>query len=195
MKATFQIPAELYRQRKAQNARDGRTLTDVATQPIEQGLRSTQPTTHQLEQERAVKSKANGPQARRHRCTVTKLSRRTARTASTAHAGHVTTARHWLRQDGRVRSAGAALVLWQAAAGSPGLLNARSLRGPGARHRRGRISRLLQFNARREAPQGLARWQCADSTVDPGLQGSAALPMHLPAPPQGLRALSNNTAA
>ena len=69
-------------------------------------------------------------------------------------------------------------------------------RGPGARGSRGvPVSRRQNRNAGCEPPQGLASWQCADSAVDPGLQGSEALPMHLPAPPQGLRALSNNTAA
>ena len=39
MKATFQIPDELYREVKAQTARDGRTLRDVAIQLFEQWLR------------------------------------------------------------------------------------------------------------------------------------------------------------
>ena len=42
MKATFQIPDELYREVKAQTARDGRTLRDVAIQLFEQWLRSKQ---------------------------------------------------------------------------------------------------------------------------------------------------------
>lgn len=42
MKATFQIPDELYREVKAQTARDGRTLRDVAIQLFEQWLRTKQ---------------------------------------------------------------------------------------------------------------------------------------------------------
>lgn len=47
MKATFQIPDDLYREVKAQTARDGRTLRDVAISAFEQWLRQKkQPVPH-----------------------------------------------------------------------------------------------------------------------------------------------------
>lgn len=47
MKATFQIPDDLYREVKAQTARDGRTVRDVAISLFEQWLRQKkQPEPH-----------------------------------------------------------------------------------------------------------------------------------------------------
>lgn len=47
MKATFQIPDELYREVKAETARDGRTVRDVAISLFEQWLRQKkQPAPH-----------------------------------------------------------------------------------------------------------------------------------------------------
>ncbi len=47
MKATFQIPDELYREVKAETARDGRTVREVAISLFEQWLRQKkQPAPH-----------------------------------------------------------------------------------------------------------------------------------------------------
>ncbi len=47
MKATFQIPDDLYREVKAETARDGRTVRDVAISLFEQWLRQKkQPVPH-----------------------------------------------------------------------------------------------------------------------------------------------------
>jgi hypothetical protein len=47
MKATFQIPDDLYREVKAETARDGRTVREVAISLFEQWLRQKkQPATH-----------------------------------------------------------------------------------------------------------------------------------------------------
>lgn len=43
MKATFQIPDELYREVKAETAREGRTLRDVTIGLFEQWLRERKP--------------------------------------------------------------------------------------------------------------------------------------------------------
>ena len=43
MKATFQIPDELYREVKAMTAREGRTLRDVTIKLFEQWLRQKKP--------------------------------------------------------------------------------------------------------------------------------------------------------
>ncbi len=45
MKATFQIPDELYREVKAETAREGRTLRDVTISLFEQWLRERKPAT------------------------------------------------------------------------------------------------------------------------------------------------------